>query len=130
LLANNPDYQINIESFTDNAGSADALEQLTQDRARTLSDRLAAAGVDVTRIQASGMGSANPIAPNTTVASRAKNRRTEIHSEPEQSIAGFVTQTVSLRFPGRCHARPQPRARTPRLQGQVLIQGRKARGIA
>jgi len=78
LLANNPDYQINIESFTDNAGSADALEQLTQDRARTLSDRLAAAGVDVTRIQASGMGSANPVAPNTTVASRAKNRRTEI----------------------------------------------------
>jgi outer membrane protein OmpA-like peptidoglycan-associated protein len=78
LLANNPDYQINIESYTDNTGSADALEQLTQDRARTLSDRLAAAGVDVTRIQASGMGSANPIAPNTTVASRAKNRRTEI----------------------------------------------------
>ena len=78
LLANNPDYQINIESYTDNAGSSDALEQLTQDRARVLSDRLAAAGVDVTRIQASGLGSANPVAPNTTVASRARNRRTEI----------------------------------------------------
>lgn len=78
LLANNPDYQINIESYTDNAGTAEAREQLTQDRARALSDRLAAAGVDVTRIQASGMGSANPVAPNTTVASRARNRRTEI----------------------------------------------------
>lgn len=78
LLANNPDYQINIESYTDNAGTPEAREQLTQDRARALSDRLAAAGVDVTRIQASGLGSANPIAPNTTVASRAKNRRTEI----------------------------------------------------
>jgi len=54
------------------------LEQLTQDRARVLSERLAAAGVDVTRIQANGMGSANPLAANTTVASRAKNRRTEI----------------------------------------------------
>ena len=78
LLANNPDYEITIESFTDNQGSATALEQLTQDRARVLSERLAGAGVDVARIQANGMGSANPIAPNTTVASRARNRRTEI----------------------------------------------------
>src|SRR5262249_8926386 len=79
LLANNPDYQITIESYTDNKGEAAALEQLTQDHARTLSERLAAAGVDVTRIQASGMGAANPVAPNTTLASRAKNRRTEIN---------------------------------------------------
>jgi outer membrane protein OmpA-like peptidoglycan-associated protein len=78
LLANNPDYQITIESYTDNRGDATELEQLTQDRARVLSDRLASAGVDVTRIQANGMGGANPVAPNTTVASRAKNRRTEI----------------------------------------------------
>jgi outer membrane protein OmpA-like peptidoglycan-associated protein len=78
LLANNPDYQITIESFTDSRKDGVDLEQLTQDRARVLSERLAAAGVDVTRIQANGMGSANPIAPNTTVASRAKNRRTEI----------------------------------------------------
>lgn len=78
LLANNPDYQISIESYTDNSGRADVLQQLTDDRARVLSERLASAGVDVTRIQSSGLGSANPIAPNTTVASRAKNRRTEI----------------------------------------------------
>jgi len=78
LLANNPDYQIVIEAYTDNKGDQGALEQLTQDRARVLSERLAAAGVDVTRIQATGMGGANPIAPNTTVASRARNRRTEI----------------------------------------------------
>jgi outer membrane protein OmpA-like peptidoglycan-associated protein len=78
LLANSPDYQITIESYTDNSGDASTLEQLTQDRARVLSERLAAAGVDVTRIQANGMGSANPVSPNTTVASRAKNRRTEI----------------------------------------------------
>ncbi len=78
LLANNPDYQITIESYTDNSGDPTTLEQLTQDRARVLSERLAAAGVDVTRIQANGMGSANPVAPNTSLASRAKNRRTEV----------------------------------------------------
>lgn len=78
LLANNPDYQISIDTFTDNVGKAEVLQQLTDDRARVLSERLAAAGVDVTRIQASGLGSSNPVAPNTNVASRAKNRRTEI----------------------------------------------------
>jgi outer membrane protein OmpA-like peptidoglycan-associated protein len=78
LLANNPDFQISIESFTDNRGTEDALQQLTQDRARVLSEKLGAAGVDVTRMQASGLGAANPVAPNTTVASRAKNRRTEL----------------------------------------------------
>src|SRR5947207_749832 len=55
LLANNPDFQIAIESFTDNRGDEGALQQLTQDRARALSERLAAAGVRVTRIQASGL---------------------------------------------------------------------------
>lgn len=78
LLANNPDYQISITAYTDNSGKADVLQQLTDDRARVLSEKLAAAGVDVTRMQMNGMGSANPVAPNSTVASRAKNRRTEI----------------------------------------------------
>jgi outer membrane protein OmpA-like peptidoglycan-associated protein len=78
LLANNPDYQISISTYTDNSGKADALQQLTDDRARVLSEKLAAAGVDVTRIQMNGMGSSNPVAPNTTLTSRAKNRRTEV----------------------------------------------------
>ena len=78
LPANNPDYQIMIESYTDDRGGESVLQQLTQDRSRVLSERLAAAGVDVTRMQTSGMGGSNPVAPNTTLASRAKNRRTEI----------------------------------------------------
>src|SRR5262249_54795280 len=46
LLASNPDYQILIESFTDNKGDEVTLQQLTQDRARVLSDRFQAAGVE------------------------------------------------------------------------------------
>jgi outer membrane protein OmpA-like peptidoglycan-associated protein len=69
---------VTIESYTDNRGNESTLQQLTQDRARALSERFASGGVDVTRMQASGMGGANPIAPNTTPASRAKNRRTQI----------------------------------------------------
>jgi len=78
LLASNPDYQIVIESYTDSKGDEITLQQLTQDRARQLSDRFQAAGVDASRLQANGMGAANPLAANTTINGRAKNRRTEI----------------------------------------------------
>ncbi len=78
LLASNPDYQILIEAYTDNKGDEVSLQQLTQERARVLSDRFQSAGVDPTRIQANGMGASNPVAPNTTVAGRTRNRRVEI----------------------------------------------------
>jgi len=78
LVASNPDYQILIEAYTDNKGNEVQLQQLTQERARTLSERFQSAGVDPMRIQANGMGASNPLAPNTTVAGRTKNRRVEI----------------------------------------------------
>ena len=78
LLASNPDYQILIEAYTDSKGNEVALQQLTQERARVLSDRFQTAGVDPVRIQANGMGASNPLAPNTTVAGQRKNRRVEI----------------------------------------------------
>ena len=82
LLASNPDYQIVIEVHTDNKGEEVALQQLTQERARVLSDRLQSAGVDPSRIQANGMGASSPVAKNTTVSGRSKNRRTEITFTP------------------------------------------------
>jgi outer membrane protein OmpA-like peptidoglycan-associated protein len=78
LLAGNPDYQILIEVYTDSKGDEVSLQQLTQERARQLSDRFQAAGVDASRIQANGMGAANPLATNATLGGRARNRRTEI----------------------------------------------------
>jgi outer membrane protein OmpA-like peptidoglycan-associated protein len=78
LLASNPDYQILIEAYTDSKGDEVSLQQLTQERARVLSDRFQTAGVDPAKIQANGMGASNPVASNTTVAGRTKNRRIEI----------------------------------------------------
>ena len=85
LLASNPDFQILIEVFTDNKGDEVSLQQLTQERARVLSERLQGAGVEASRIQANGMGAANPLASNKTVAGRARNRRTEITFSPSAS---------------------------------------------
>ncbi len=82
LLASNPDYQVMIEAYTDAKGDEIGLQQLTQDRARELSERFQAAGVDASRLQANGMGTANPLGSNATVAGRARNRRIEITFTP------------------------------------------------
>ena len=87
LLASNPDYQILIEAYTDNKGNEVTLQQLTQERARVLSDRFQSAGVDPMRIQANGMGASNPLAPNTTAAGQRRNRRVEITFTPPSRTA-------------------------------------------
>lgn len=78
LFANNPDYRIVIESHTDDKGTADELLTLTDARAKAFANMLISSGVPQNRIEAKGSGAAFPLAPNTTVANRAKNRRVEI----------------------------------------------------
>lgn len=78
LLVSNPDYRMVIESHTDDKGSPDDLMALTQERARIIAEKLASFGIQQSRLQANGAGATFPLAPNTTIANRAKNRRVEI----------------------------------------------------
>ena len=78
----NPDYSIVIESHTDNTGAPDELQTLTNDRAQVILSRLTSLNVPADRIRASGMGATLPIAPNTTAANKAKNRRVQIILSP------------------------------------------------
>ena len=82
LLANNPELRVRIESFVDARGDATELQRLSQDRAEALAGRLVSSGVDGARIQANGMGTANPVSANTTPAGRTRNRRIEITLTP------------------------------------------------
>ena len=78
VLANNPDYRLSIESHTDNRGTPEELQALTEQRSQALSQQLSGFGVASGRIEAKGLGSSLPVAPNTTVANRAKNRRVHL----------------------------------------------------
>lgn len=78
LLAANPDYRIVVESHTDDRGLADELQAVTQQRSQAISDRLSGLGVAAGRIEAKGMGATLPVAPNTTNANRARNRRVQL----------------------------------------------------
>ncbi|MEZ5422983.1 MAG: OmpA family protein [Pyrinomonadaceae bacterium] len=75
LLADNPAYNVAIESHTDNSGAPETIQALTDGRARAVSSRFSTAGVADDRLSAKGLGASLPIAPNTTVKNRAKNRR-------------------------------------------------------
>lgn len=82
ILAGNPDYKIAIEAHTDNRGTPDELQTLTQERAQAIADKIISLGTSGDRIEAKGMGATLPVAANTTVANRAKNRRVDIVLTP------------------------------------------------
>jgi len=87
LFANNPDFQILIEVYSDSRGDGAVLRQLTQERADALAGRFVTAGIENARVQATGMGTDNPVASNSTPAGRLRNRRTEITLVPIQASA-------------------------------------------
>lgn len=78
ILSSNADYRITVESHTDNAGSKDQVQTLTDRRSYTIADKFSTLGVDEGRIVAKGLGASMPVAPNTTNANRARNRRIQV----------------------------------------------------
>ncbi len=78
VLAGSAEYKITVEAHTDNKGTPEELELLTTQRARAITDKIMSFGVNQERIQSKGFGAALPVAPNSTNASRAKNRRVQI----------------------------------------------------
>ncbi|MGI8639417.1 MAG: OmpA family protein [Pyrinomonadaceae bacterium] len=82
VLANSTDYKVIIEAHTDNNGTSDELQTLTQERAQAIADKIKSLGAAENRIEAKGYGAALPVAPNSTNANRAKNRRVQIILTP------------------------------------------------
>ena len=67
-----------VTGYTDSSGTDAINLPLSQARAQSVANYLAAKGVASARINAQGLGSANPIAVNTTAAGKEQNRRVEI----------------------------------------------------
>lgn len=77
-LKSNPDSVIHIEGFADSTGNTAANDNLSKNRALALKNALVAKGIDANRIETSGMGESNPVAPNDNASDRAHNRRVEV----------------------------------------------------
>ena len=73
---------IDIVGHTDNVGSAEMNQRLSEARANSVARYLESQKVLPARIVTSGMGMNNPIADNNTPEGRAQNRRVEIVLTP------------------------------------------------
>jgi len=78
VLNKYPDTNILIEGDTDNTGTDEYNQKLSERRAQAVADYAKRLGVAGARISTIGLGESNPVASNDTEIGRQQNRRVEI----------------------------------------------------
>ncbi len=79
ILKQNPEFKIEVQGHTDNAGTVEHNMDLSQRRAEAVVKYLIDKGVNADNLTAKGYGPTVPIADNKTKKGKAKNRRVEFH---------------------------------------------------
>ncbi len=77
ILQDSPNMKIEISGHTDNTGSLDLNNRLSQSRAQSVVEYLVQKGIDRARLEFKGYGPSQPIADNATAEGRKANRRVE-----------------------------------------------------
>ncbi len=70
--------KLGVYGHTDNVGSDDTNQPLSEQRANSVRDYLMKKGLGQNRIETRGFGSSKPVADNSTDIGKSKNRRVEI----------------------------------------------------
>ncbi len=87
LLRKPTSYKILVVVYSDNTGSEQYCDDLTEKRANVIADYFDDLAGDIeTNIIPYGMGSDEPRSANTSVKNRRRNRRVEIYVVPEENI--------------------------------------------
>lgn len=74
-----PDYQLIVDGHTDNTGTAEKNQVLSEKRAFAIKNYFIAKGIEENRMTATGYGYSKPLVPNISAANKAKNRRVELN---------------------------------------------------
>ena len=77
MLEKNPSMKIEIGGHTDNTGTEEKNQMLSENRAKTVYDYLVKKGIAADRLTYKGYAATKPIDNNTTPEGKARNRRTE-----------------------------------------------------
>jgi outer membrane protein OmpA-like peptidoglycan-associated protein len=77
-LKKNPSIKIQIEGHTDNIGTDDSNQILSEKRANSVRNEIVKKGINADRMSTKGFGSKQPISQNSTDIGRAQNRRVTI----------------------------------------------------
>ncbi|MGZ3448057.1 MAG: OmpA family protein [Polyangiales bacterium] len=78
LLALDPKLKLEVQGHTDDTGSADHNQELSEKRAASVKKWLVEHKVDAGRLTIAGYGATKPVADNKSPEGRAKNRRVEL----------------------------------------------------
>lgn len=78
FLKNNPTLKVEIQGHTDNTGSEQKNQKLSELRAKSVLEFLVKNHIDKSRLNAKGYGMSYPVASNNTPEGKRKNRRTTI----------------------------------------------------
>ncbi|MFT3981287.1 MAG: OmpA family protein [Ferruginibacter sp.] len=78
LMKSDESLMLDIDGHTDDVGTSESNQVLSENRAKAVKDYLIKQGVAESRLFATGYGEDKPVADNKTAAGRAKNRRTEM----------------------------------------------------
>jgi len=70
--------KIEVNGYTDNVGTANYNQRLSERRATSVSDALTKNDVSSARLTTKGFGMSDPSADNTSAEGRAQNRRVEV----------------------------------------------------
>ncbi|MBD5181271.1 OmpA family protein [bacterium] len=81
-----PDTDITVVGYTDNTGTEQLNQTLSEERAQSVASYLEAHGVNASRVKTLGEGWNDPIASNSTPEGRAQNRRVEIYITASQQM--------------------------------------------
>ena len=86
FLKENPNVSVKVEGHTDNIGSKEYNQNLSERRAKAVANYLIENGADAGRVTTEGFGFSKPIASNDTAEGRAQNRRTELKFTVNDSL--------------------------------------------
>jgi outer membrane protein OmpA-like peptidoglycan-associated protein len=78
ILLAYPSLKLQVEGYTDNIGSDEYNQKLSEERAGSVRDYLVSQNVADANVTAQGLGKNDPIADNSTSQGRAQNRRVEL----------------------------------------------------
>jgi outer membrane protein OmpA-like peptidoglycan-associated protein len=78
IVLAHPGLHLSVEGYTDNVGTEDFNQELSEKRAQAVRQYLIDQGLDPGSVTSQGFGMSNPVASNDTPDGRQKNRRVEI----------------------------------------------------
>lgn len=78
ILLAYPNLKLQVEGYTDNVGSDEYNQKLSEERADSVRDFLVSQNVSGSNITAEGYGKTHPVADNSTSSGRAENRRVQL----------------------------------------------------